>query len=79
MCELLDKNGALDENLLPLSKEGWSKNHLEYDPTIEDQQHISAGFRHKIGSAKMKRDYEKKVCLSLQTLKKLNKIKTKKL
>jgi hypothetical protein len=62
MCELLDKNGALDENLLPLSKEGWSKNHLEYDPIIEDQQHKDAGFRHKIGSARMKRDYEKKVC-----------------
>ena len=61
MCELLDQNGELDDNLLPLSKEGWSKNHLEYDTTVEDEQHKEAGFRHKIGGSKMKRDYQKKV------------------
>ena len=62
MCEILDHNGELDENLLPLSKEAWSKSHLEYDPLDEDQQHKDAGFKHKIGSVKMKRDYPKKVC-----------------
>ena len=61
MCELLDKNGELDENLLPLTKEAWSKNHLVYDTSIEDQQHKEAGHRHKIGGSQMKRNYKKKV------------------
>ena len=61
MCELLDKNGELDENLMPLTKEEWSKKHLDYNPLFEEQIHKEEGFKHKIGSSKMKRAYEKKV------------------
>jgi endoribonuclease Dicer len=64
MCKLLDEAGELDDNLIPISREEWSKQHLEYDIAKEDEEHKKAGFNHKIGTAKTKKDYEKTVGFS---------------
>jgi hypothetical protein len=63
MCKLLDEAGELDDSLVPITREEWSKPHLEYDVDVEDEEHRNAGFKHKIGTTKTKRDYDKKVCV----------------
>ncbi len=62
MCKLLDEAGELDECLVPISREEWSKPLLEFDVEKEDIEHKNAGFKHKIGTTKTKRDYDKIVC-----------------
>lgn len=63
MCKLLDEAGELDDNLIPVSRELWCQKHLEYDVLKEDEEHAKAGYKHKMGTTKTKRDYSKKVCV----------------
>ena len=59
---------------MPVTREAWSKPHLEFDVEKEDELHKNLGYKHKIGTTKTKREYEKRVGGSLKWRKMLIKL-----